>query len=70
MDRLYHTVGAGVFYVFYNWVLLERGASPLMAQDEYAVVVHQKPTSGYTSQSLLLYNQSSLLLFWTVHYVI
>ena len=33
------TVEAGVFYVFYNWVLLERGASPLMAQDECAVVV-------------------------------
>ena len=31
---------------------------------------HQKPITGYTSQSLLLYNQSSLILAWTVHYVI
>jgi len=33
-------------------------------------VFHQKPITGYTSQSLLLYNQSSLILVWTVHYVI
>ena len=39
MDRLYHTVGAGVFYVSYNWVLLERGESTLMAQDECACAV-------------------------------
>ena len=32
--------------------------------------LHQKPITGYTSQSLLLYNQSSLILVWTVHYVI
>ena len=34
MDRLYHTVGAGVFYVSYNWVLLERGEFTLMAQEQ------------------------------------
>ena len=32
--------------------------------------IHQKPIIGYTKQSLLLYNQSSLILAWTVHYVI
>jgi len=32
--------------------------------------LHQKVVSDYTNQPCLLYNQSSLVLFWTVHYVI
>ena len=41
--------------------------------DEYRLqntYIHQKPIIGYTKQSLLLYDQSSLILAWTVHYVI